>query len=236
MGWQASAVMQVNRANPCGDGVTVGGMETTAAATPPAVSAPSHPTAREQYLALLFNGPLVPTDAICVFSGDGTVRLDAALGALRQRIAHWVLLSGGVDNPPHSLTSHAMAKYMVQRGLRPNRIIEDPASQNTHEQAEWLAGFLAERELESVTLVASAYHMPRAMLTVVKSLETRGLTERIAVNPLPAGGVSWWECPASLDVTRFDLLADEFAKIERYTDHVASYQAGIDYLRYWEGG
>lgn len=215
------------------DGVTVRGMETPPAAVA-AVLPPYHP-ARDQFLAVLYNGPMVPTDAICWLSGDGTARLDAVVGALRQRVAHWVLLSGGLDNPPHSITSAAAAKYMVQRGLKYDRIIEDPHSMNTHEQAEWLVQFCQDSGLESVTLVTSAYHMPRAMLTVVKSLADRGLCEAIAVNPLPAGGVSWWDKPEGQDVTRLELLGIEAEKIDRY-DEVASYEAGVDYLRFWEGG
>ena len=193
-------------------------------------------TDREAFMAVLFNGPLAPTDAICVFSGDGITRLQACVGALRQGIAHWVLLSGGVDDPPHSLTSADMTTRMVEYGLAPKRIVEDPDSRNTHDQAEWLAGFMQERDLESVTLVASPYHMPRAYLTVLQSLKNRDMTEDVLVLPLPAGQTEWWGCPDGLDVTRMDLFPGELAKIDEYgaKGHVASYADGLEYLRFWE--
>ena len=193
-------------------------------------------TDRERFLAALFNGPLRLVDAVVVFSGDGKKRLDAAIGILRQRAAHWCVVSGGVDNPPHSLDADAAAKYLIERGLHPDRIVRDNASQNTHEQAEWLAEKCATEGWGSALLVASPYHTPRAFLTVLASLQSRNLTEDVMVLPLPAGECAWWERPDGLDVTRMDLFADELRKIDEYgaRGHVASYEDGLRYLAAWE--
>jgi uncharacterized SAM-binding protein YcdF (DUF218 family) len=192
-------------------------------------------TARERFLCALYNGPLLPTDAIAVFSGDGTVRLDATVGALRQRIAHHVLVSGGVDEPPHSLHADDMRRYLIQRGLSPDRIIMDPESANTREQSERTAELCREMDWQKLLLVASHYHMPRAFLTLLKGLQTRDLD--VLVIPLPAPA-KWWGAPAGLETARIDILADELRKIDEYAakGHVASYEDGLAYLRRCEGG
>lgn len=193
---------------------------------------------RETFLAWLYNGPLLPSDALVVLSGDGTVRIDAALGALRQGAAHYVVASGGVDNPPHALTAHATRRYLIDNGLHPDRIIEEPDSQNTHDQAGALVRLCAEHKWARVLLVTSPYHMPRAFLTVLAELRRAGAAEKVHVLPLPAAQVRWTDKPDGLDVTRLDLFADELRKIDEYSarGHVASYAEGLAYMRYWERG
>lgn len=189
---------------------------------------------REQFLCALFNGPLLPADALVVFSGDGKVRLHTAVGALRQRAAHHVLVSGGVDDPPHSLHADDMRRYLIERGLAPDRIVVDADSLNTREQAVRLASECLSREWETVTLVATHYHLPRAFLTVLQAL-AECEADKVLVLPLPAPA-KWWEAPPGLDVTRMDLLADEFRKIDEYgaLGHVANYEDGLAYMRRWE--
>ena len=194
-------------------------------------------TPRESFLAALFNGPLLYADAIVVFSGDGTTRLEVAVGALRQRSAHWCVVSGGVDNPPHSLTAREMRDEMIRQGLTPDRIIMDPDSQNTRDQAEALAVLVKAKGWTNVLLAVSPYHAPRAYLTVLASLKAAGLDEVVHVQPLTASQTPWWGRPEGLDVTRMDLFGGELAKIDEYgaKGHVASYEDGLAYLRYWEG-
>ena len=194
---------------------------------------------RETFLAVLFTAPLERADAVVVFSGDGATRLDVALQALRQRAAHWAVVSGGVDNPPHSLNAEASANYLIGHGLAPDRIIQDNASQNTHEQAEWLAKECEDRGWERVLLAASPYHMPRAFLTVLASLQKRDLAETVCIVPLVASQALWWGTPEGLDQTRAELWADELRKIDEYRElygHVAGDEDGLAYLRFWEQG
>lgn len=193
-------------------------------------------TDRERFLAVLFNGPLLPSDAVVVFSGDGKMRLDAAVGILRQRAAHWAVVSGGVDDPPHSLNAADSARYLVERGLHPERIICDNDSQNTRDQAEYLAALCARMNFERVLLSTSPYHMPRAFLTVLASLRAAGLSDSVVVLPLPAGNAPWTGKPDGLEVTRMGLFDGELRKIEEYRakGHVASYAEGLAYLMEWE--
>lgn len=195
-------------------------------------------SAQADFLAVLFTTPLERADAVVVFSGDGATRLDVAIQALRQGAAHWAVVSGGVDNPPHSLTADKAADYLIGHGLTPSRLIRDGTSQNTHEQAEWLALECEAREWERVLLACSPYHMPRAFLTVLASLQARDLTETVCLVPLVASQVQWWGKPDGSPDTRMALWAGEVAKIDAYYEkgHVASYEDGLEYLRYWEQG
>ncbi len=182
------------------------------------------------FLAVLFNGPLLPSDAIAVLSGDGKVRLETAIGALKQRAAHTCVVLGGLDNPPHSLPTSVMRDYMVENGLAADRIITGDG-RNTHEQAEVLAQIIKDHEWGRVLLVTSPYHMPRAFLTVLKSIDA--FRENVEVIPLPAQ-CDWWSSPEGLKQRRIDLFGQDVMKIAEYGDHVASYAEGLAYLRHWE--
>ena len=188
---------------------------------------------REQFLAALFNGPLLPADAVVVLSGDGMVRPAAALGLLQQGIGQMCVVMGGLDNPPHSMSAKAMRDYLIERSMPMGRILMEAEAQDTHEQAETLAGYCAANAWDRVILVTSAYHMPRAFLTVLASLQRAGIEEKVHVVPLPAYA-RWSGNPEGLDVTRLELLTAEFAKIEQYGGHVASYAEGLAYLEDWE--
>lgn len=182
------------------------------------------------YLSMLFNGPLVPADAIHVLSGDGHARLDTAVGLLKQRAAHWVVVSGGLDNPPHSLTAEKARDYLVSRGLVDGRIIMEPGPLNTHDEAEVLVELCRERNWARVLLVTSAYHMPRAYLTVLKSLQIRGMADDVAIIPVPAYA-NWGTPPDGLDTPRYALIEDELGKMLAYERHVASMADGVAYLQ-----
>lgn len=193
-------------------------------------------TSQAAFLAVLYSGPILHSDAIVVFSGDGRVRLETAVQALKQGAAHYVVVSGGVDNPPHSLHADEAARQLVSCGLSPERIVKDAESMNTRDQAVWLAKECQARGWKRVLLVASHYHLPRAFLSVVRALAEQGV-EDVHVVPLPAYA-PWWGRPEGMSVSRFDLLDAEARKIGEYElrGHVATYAEGIAYLRRWECG
>ena len=195
-------------------------------------------SAQADFLAVMFTLPLEYADAVVVFSGDGQVRLDVALQALRQRAAHWAVVSGGVDDPPHSLNADAAANYLIGHGLAPDRIIRDNNSQNTHEQAEWLAEEAGRQGWCRVLLAASPYHMPRAFLTVLASLKKRDLDETVCIVPLVASHTSWWGKPDGETRTRLRLWDSEQVKSHEYRakGHIAFEAEAMEYLRFWEQG
>jgi hypothetical protein len=201
---------------------------------------------REAFLAVLFNGPLLPADAILVLSGDGFTRLPTALELLRQGATavqngdgpyrHTVVLSGGSHNPPYAVDAEHLLGPMLEKGVKPGWLRLETDSTNTYEQATALTAMAKSERWRRVLLVTSAYHMPRAFLTFVAAMEDAGMEDTLHVCCVPVSQF-WWERPAGLAVTRLDLLAAEAEKIQRYGElgHVASYEAGLAYIERWEG-
>lgn len=74
-----------------------------------------------------------------------------------------ILLTGG-SNPEHSATSEAeaMAQFIQDLGVSPEAILLERRSRNTTENVKHSAEILAERGINRILLVTSAYHMPRA--------------------------------------------------------------------------
>jgi uncharacterized SAM-binding protein YcdF (DUF218 family) len=79
----------------------------------------------------------------------------------------------------------------VEAGVRPDRILLESESQNTHDEAIFVKRILAERGLTDFVLVTSPLHMRRSLLT----FEAQGM------HPIPSPSllvperstpVSWW--------------------------------------------
>ena len=195
-------------------------------------------TARESFCAVLSNGPLMRADAIIVLSGDGDKRLQVALELMANNThaAPLIVVSGGVDNPPHSLSAKASAEWLIDKGLHPDLIVMESGSQNTHDQAGNIVSMAVAKRWNSLILIASPYHQFRAYLTFLRELRDFNLDEKIHLMSVPASQTQWWQQPAGMDVTRLDLLEGEFRKIDEYRTkgHVASYRDGLKYLQYWE--
>lgn len=117
-----------------------------------------------------------------------------------------VKLSAWSESPEEAYYRHAvsMGQTLTVHGA------------NTAEEAEIALDRVLPGELD-LTIVTSAYHVPRAFLTFLRALQKRGLdrTVRLYVSPAPS---------------RMDKLADEWRKIATYTDDVATYDEGLAYL------
>ena len=188
------------------------------------------------FCAVLSNGSLIRGDAIIVLSGDGDVRLEVGLELFKQNAAPLIVVSGGVDNPPHSLTAKASAEWLIDKGLHPDRIVMEGGSQHTHAQACDIVSMAVAKKWTSLLLVASPYHQYRAFLTFLRELRDFSLEERIRLVNIPASQTRWWDRPVATDLTRLELLEGEFDKINEYRTkgHVASYEDGLSYLKFWE--
>ncbi len=103
-----------------------------------------------------------------------------------------LILSGG---PPSTLAesspeSEAMQDVLVDQGVAPEDILLDTDSGNTHEQAIFVAGLLAEQPAETFVLVTSPIHMRRAL----------GAFADEGLSPVPSPAV---EGPRPEDAARF---------------------------------
>jgi uncharacterized SAM-binding protein YcdF (DUF218 family) len=116
-----------------------------------------------------------------------------------------VIASGGEETVGRGAPeSRAMAHELQGLGVPENRILQDPGSQDTHEQALEMVGFLSDRGLERFVLVTSAEHMTRAL----------GAFREVGLDPVPSSpsadpeddsasmGARWWPQESSLEVSR----------------------------------
>lgn len=194
-------------------------------------------TQREQFLAMLWNSPMLQSDAAVVLCGeDASPRIQAAGAYVRTVGCSKVLLSGANDSPPRLLGARRLKGFMMGEGVAPSAIMTEEASQNTREQAVNVAHIAVEEGWASITLVPSTYHAPRAFLTFLKAFKEAGIEASTRILCVPARQVGWASCPAGMSQTRMSLFDRELGKIVEHKDHVCSYVEGIEYLASWEYG
>ena len=189
-------------------------------------------SAREQFLAAVYTGPLHKADAIVVLSGeDAEQRAVAALEMFRQGAAPVIVCSGGRDSAPRWIGAERLAGLLMAKSVPPKVLIVEHGSQNTHEQAVNLIEMAEANDWHRLCVVASAYHLPRAMLTFIKTIGTRP----IHVVAVPASQLTWWGHPPGMDATRLELFNVEMAKVEEYGEHCATWAEGLAYIERFEG-
>ncbi len=192
-------------------------------------------TAREKFLAVLANGPLLKADAIVVLLGeDSNERIDVAVELMASGAGPELFLSGGIEDPPRRRSAKAMTPKLLGRGVAPMAVYADNEAMNTREQAVNFVAHAVEKGWKRALLVASPYHMPRAFLTVLKAIVEAGATKDLHIIPVTAAQALWWSCPDGMTETRLDLYSMEMGKIKEYRKHVASWGEGLDYLEFWE--
>lgn len=193
-------------------------------------------SAREQYLALVYNGPLMTADAIVVLAGeDAKPRADVAAGLFLREAAKEMLVTGLPETLEHRESAADVSVRILAHGCAPDRITVDNRSENTRQQAERVVAEAKGRGWRRILLVASIYHIPRALLTFVQAMADAGL-DTLHIVPVPAYAASVG-VPEHMRDDRMALLAREMEKCDEYAakGDCASYEAGIAYLRQWEG-
>lgn len=195
---------------------------------------------RDQFLAMVTQGPLVRGDAIIVCCGeDADVRLNMALGLFQppHSAAPIILLSGGVHSLPRWKGAERCAATLYGKGIRPSAILTETESLHTRASAVASVRLACDRGWKRILLVASAYHAYRAYLTFLHALTDVGHHRTLQLVLVPATA-PWFAAPPGMTAMRAELLAGELVKIEEYrvAGHVASYADALATLRYWEHG
>lgn len=199
-------------------------------------------TDRELFLAMLFAAPLRTSNALVVLAGeDGKARLEAGLQLMRHGVAPRLLITGGRHEPPAILGAGALEDEALSAGCAPDRLMVETRARNTREQAEETIRLALAEEWDAITLVASAYHLPRAFLTFVATLgQMEGgapaLPDRLRILPFAVSHTRWSECPPGGDRTREALFHVEHVKRQEYEAlrHCATVADGMAYLKRWE--
>ena len=96
--------------------------------------------------------------------GEGVDRILVGISVVRRGIADQLLITGGTGSLLDQSKSEAvfLKEFAIESGLSPDRIIIDPTSRNTHENAVNTAALVREQGYEKILLITSALHMWRA--------------------------------------------------------------------------
>lgn len=192
-------------------------------------------TDRDRFLAAVYNQPLAPADAIALFVGeDNECRVVTALELFKRGAGGGILVTGG-PHREHRAGAAETGVELLSKGVKPDRLLIDPDARHTRAQADTLARLVVEKSWTSALLVASAYHLPRVVLTCVKALADAG-TPSVRLIPV-AATAAWSEAPDGMTETRLDLFDRECAKVREYAakGDCASWGVGVEYLQRWEG-
>lgn len=93
------------------------------------------------------------------------LRLDRAHELWRAGLVPRIIVSGGQDpGSPHE--AEVMKRYLVARGVPPERIVEDRGGVNTHATARFVAADLRARGERSAIAVSQWYHVTRTKLAL----------------------------------------------------------------------
>lgn len=132
-----------------------------------------------------------PADVIVVLGNhvapDGTpsrrlaLRLDRGLAAWRAGLAPDIIVSGGQDpGSPHE--AEVMKRYLVDRGVPEDHVVEDRSGVNTHATARFTAAWLRARGGSSAIAVSQYYHVSRARLALRRfGVEATGAHAELAI-------------------------------------------------------
>ncbi|MBI4101483.1 MAG: YdcF family protein [Candidatus Nealsonbacteria bacterium] len=174
-------------------------------------------------MALVNGDCLKKSDAIICLEGDGLTRVPWAIELFKKKLAKSIVISGGLEKCPFSVPAGEMAKEFVKKGVPRKNLILEEKSQFTFEQGREVMALARERSWKKIILIASAFHQPRAFLTFLKAMEEAEL--KIQIFNAPAPGLPWFQ-KTPLNKTRFELLEEEFEKIEKYYQqgHLTSIQ------------
>lgn len=114
----------------------------------------------------------MPYDAIVVLGAqvkaDGELsvqlqqRLDAAYDAWEKAPCLVVTCGAQGENEP-APEGQVMREYLIDRGIPAEQVLAETTSYNTRQNIENAAALLQDYPVESVLIVTSDYHLPRAM-------------------------------------------------------------------------
>lgn len=188
---------------------------------------------REKFIILVDNDCIKKSDAIILLEGDGLNRCNKAVQLYKKGFADKIVFSGGITNLSYGSYPFSMVlPELIKLGMPIEAIIHESNSQNTREQAVEIIKLAGLKGWKKLILVASHYHQYRAYLTFLK--EVLNTNSGIILYNSSDKSLSWFE--ETRWGKRFDLLDDEFDRIEKYTvlSHLATINEAIEYQKWKE--
>ena len=111
-------------------------------------------------------------------------RLDAAVEYLEDNPKAACVVSGGQGNGENISEAECMYRYLVEKGIEPERIYKEDMSTSTEENIEFSVEIIKENDLnENVVIITNEFHMYRAGILA----KNQGLSYGSA----PAGTAIW---------------------------------------------
>ena len=142
-------------------------------------------------------GKCARVDAVVAVSGgDTSARADEAIRLFKDNWAPLLIFSGAAADENGPSNAEAMARRAINAGVPEANIIIEGFSRNTAENALITSRFIADRSLNKIILVSSAYHQRRASLEFSATL---GPAVTIVNHPVATDkhwvGFWWWTTP-----------------------------------------
>lgn len=91
-------------------------------------------------------------------------RLDRTLAFMQEHPQATVIVSGGQGADEQTTEAAVMARYLIEHGAQPERIVQEASAANTRENLQFSARLAAQRGIDTsrVLIVTSDFHMCRA--------------------------------------------------------------------------
>lgn len=190
-------------------------------------------TDREKIIAIVDNDCLMKSDAAILLEGDGFNRFQKAVELYERGLVSKVVFSGNIiDKDYGSYPYEEVKPFLLNGGVTEEDLIHEDKSLNTREQAVEVVKLALEKGWKKLVLVASHEHQYRAYLTFLR--EVLDTNSGLILYNAPVRNLNWF-----IDHgwgVRFDRLAAEFDRIERYSEkgHLANAQEVIEYQKWKE--
>lgn len=190
-------------------------------------------TDREKCIAIIDNDSLMKSDAIVLLEGDGLHRYQKAVSLYNEGWADKIIFSGGIiDYEYGSFPYSDVVPHILATGVPAKAIIHENKSLSTKEQAIEVLKMASINNWNRLILVASHEHQYRAYMTFLR--QVLDLRNGLILFNSPARNLEWF-CDSGWG-TRFDRLAIEFDRIEKYYrfGDLATFEEIIEYQRWKE--
>jgi hypothetical protein len=182
--------------------------------------------------------PQGPEHALVVLPGMGEdIRIRHAIARWQSSINFKYLLVAGInlkEKTARDLSLKSLSKKPFNL-KKTKGVLTQVKAANTLEQAVWIAEQVKELQLDTLTITAPFYHLPRAYLTLMASCEKLRLQFPLIPEPTPMSRLS---IVPEEKVLAVDMVPGEISRILKYqkSGDVASYELFLEYYKWLSNG
>lgn len=171
--------------------------------------------------------PGITPDAVVVFPGLGEDdRYTYAIRLRKQLGARFLVVAGTHVNDERHIEPDA--DTLKQFGLNTSKnLLTQPSALHTEDQGDWLASTAHDHGIKTAVLVASRFHIVRAYLTSISSMNRAGKRFVLLTMPVPRPLSAW---VPQLNATQLDCKPGDDDRISLYQPRsVATFNEAIAY-------